>query len=125
MELLPTNPDLAIFTLRLAISVIFLAHGPAKIFNPKDIAHKLNISSYSTTAIGIAETLGALSLLLGIYTRFGSILLILIMLSTIYFKTHKCESTFTGNKGWQLEFLTLAAALTVFLSGTGNIGIFN
>lgn len=116
MTFIEPNPDLAMFVLRLALGILFLAHGPVKLQNIEKSAKGLGLSSGLTTAVGLFETLGAASLILGVWTQVGAILLMVVMLGAIYTKTQKWDKKFTGENGWELDFIILAAALAVLLT---------
>ncbi len=110
----PMNTDLALLVLRLALGIIFLAHGPAKFTQTKP----------SVRAIGTLETLGALSLLSGLWVQAGAVLLTAVMLRAIYLKSQKWGRNFSGEGGWEFEFMLMAAALAVLLAGSGNYTLF-
>lgn len=117
------NPDLALLVLRLALGILFLAHGPAKLQRSKEMAQGMGMSANAVLGVGLLETLGALSLILGMYTQVGALFLIAVMLGAIYFKTQKWNKSFTGENGWELDFIILAAALTVFLTSPASYSI--
>jgi putative oxidoreductase len=117
MVVITPSPDLALFVLRLALAVIFLAHGPTKIPNSQQMAQAMGMKSASLISwLGLMETLAAALLILGVWTQLGAIIIMVVMLGAIYFKTQKWGKSFTGDGGWELDFIILAAALTVLLT---------
>ena len=116
------NPDLGMLLLRLALAVVFLAHGPAKLMKTKEMAKGMGMQPNMVMMVGAAETVGALSMLLGVATDIGAILLGIVMIGAIYFKTQKWGKKFTGEGGWELDFSLLVACLAVLLSGPGAFG---
>lgn len=117
---LPENPDVALLILRLGLGIVFLAHGPQKLMNTKQMASGLGMPTAFVFLVGLMETLGATSVILGVWERIGATLLAIVMLGAIYFKTMKWRKKFTGENGWELDFIILAAALTVVFTGAGQ-----
>lgn len=123
MEIFAVNSDLALLVLRLALGIVFLAHGPAKFSKTKGMASGLGLSENQVRGIGLMETAGAASVILGLWEQIGAILLGIVMLGAIYFKTQKWSKNFTGENGWELDFILLAAALTVLVAGGGGYAL--
>lgn len=120
MEVFATNTDLALLVLRLALGVVFLAHGPIKFVQTQAFAAGLGLTENQVRGIGALETLGAAAVILGAWEQVGAIFLMIVMLGAIYFKTQKWGKAFTGDGGWEFEFMLLAAALVVLLAGGGD-----
>ena len=118
------NPELAMFIVRLGLGIVFLAHGPAKLMKSKEMSKTMGMSANMIMMTGAMETLGALSMILGLRVDIGAILLILVMLGGIYFKTQKWEKKFTGGMGWELDFILLVAALSVLLNASSAYSVF-
>lgn len=114
MDIFTPNIDLALLALRLALGIVFLTHGPAKLFK----------KSFSEISVGVLETVGALAVLLGLYAQAGAILLMVVTIGMMYFKTQKLNRNFTGKGGWEVEFVLLAAALAILIGGTGSYVVF-
>lgn len=117
------NPEFAFFILRLALGILFLAHGPSKLQNPAGFAKSVGLPKYMGIVVGLLETLGAAAMILGIGTQVGAVFLMAVMLGAIYFKTQKWEKSFTEPGGWELDFIILAAALAVFLAAPSGYSL--
>lgn len=117
--LITSNPDLALLVLRLALSLTFFVHGLEKLLRAEEIAKAWRISPLGVRSIGIVEIAGAASVFLGIWTSAGAILLGILILGSIYFKTVKGNQDFTGKGGWEFELILLALALAIAAAGPG------
>ena len=116
MIIIDPNPELGLFLLRLAIAIVFLAHGPQKLTKTNDVAKGMGMKPGQVMAVGLLETLGAASMILGVYTQIGAIMLAIVMLGAIYMKTQKWGKSFTGENGWELDFMVLVAIIAVFFN---------
>ena len=124
MTFIEPNADIAFFTMRLALAVIFFAYGPTKFQDTAKQASAMGITTNQMLAIGTIETLGALSMLTGLFIQEGAAALILVMLGAIYFKTQKWNKGFTGPGGWSLDFAIIALALAVLLGAPTTYTLF-
>ena len=115
MTFIEPNVDTAFFLLRIVVAIIFLAHGPGKLQNTKAEAEAMGLRSTMTMLVGALETLGAASLILGLWVQASALVLAGIMIGAIYFKTQKWDKNFTGPGGWEFDFLLLAASLAIAL----------
>jgi putative oxidoreductase len=70
--------------------------------------------------VTIAETVGALLLLLGLLSRLGALMLAIDM-GVAFFLVHKMA--FTGSRPGELAFIYLAGFVTLFLVGPGRFSI--
>lgn len=111
--------DLGLLILRLAIGAVFLAHGPMKLTKTKEMSAGLGLSTTTTMAVGIVETVGAVAMILGLWANIAALGLIAVMVGAIYFKTQKWGKKFTGENGWELDFMVATASLTILLVGAG------
>lgn len=117
------NIDLALLALRLSLGIVFLAHGPAKLTENKQLAQAVGTRPEMIMLLGLGETLSAAAVILGIWAQIGAALLATVMLGAIYFKTQKWGKKFAGEGGWEFEFTLLAAALTVLIGGAGSYSL--
>ncbi|KKW31958.1 MAG: DoxX protein [Candidatus Uhrbacteria bacterium GW2011_GWA2_53_10] len=114
--------DLGLWLLRLVVGIVFLVHALPKLQKPAAMAQGMGWPSWSVMLLGLVELVGALSVILGVYTQVGAMLLSLVMLGALYFKISKWKTPFTAmdKTGWELDLLLLAAALAVLLTGGGS-----
>ena len=104
--------DLGPIALRLALAAIFFVHGPPK------LSGKMGPFM---AAVGLAETVGAVSVFLGLFTQIGAILLGAIMVGATYKKISEWHIPFTAmdKTGWEFDVLILAACVLLLLVGPG------
>ncbi len=111
--------DLGLLILRLALGTVFLAHGPAKLTKTKAMAPMLGLSVNTTMAVGAIETLSAIAMILGLWTNLAAIGIVAVMAGAIYFKTQKWGKKFTGENGWELDFMVMTSAIAILFVGAG------
>lgn len=125
----------AILILRIAIGVIFLAHGMQKLFGLfggsgiSGFAGMLNSLGFASPLFwarvaATAEGLGGLFLLLGIFPRMGAGLIAIVMLVAIV-KVHGAKGFFMMQGGFEYQFLILMTCITLMLTGAGKFSLFN
>jgi len=122
----------ATIPLRIALGVIFLAHGGQKLFGwlgGKGLAStaaflsgKLGLTPGLLWAalVGIAEFGGGLLLLLGLFTRLGALLIGIVMLVAI-FAVHR--GAFFLPTGIEYAFSLFASALALLIAGGGRLSL--
>lgn len=119
--------DIGIFSLRLAIAMIFLVHGIWKMRHGSQVAHALNMekSGWFFTSLGYAECAGAIALLAGLLTQPAAFGLGLILLGAMYFKIEKWRIPFSAHDktGWEFDLMLLAACIYIFAAGGGKIAL--
>ncbi|MFS2223549.1 DoxX family protein [Pantoea sp. B65] len=123
-----TTPYAALL-MRLALGVLFLAHfglkffvftpaGTAKFFASLGLPGGL---AYLTMAV---ELLGAIALILGIYTRIVAIVLIPILLGAIFTVHGAAGFFFTNpNGGWEFPAFWIIGLLVLALTGDGKYAL--
>ena len=114
--------------LRFALGGLMLFHGVAKIMQPGTVAYigdELSLSglpSFLAWGVFIGEIVAPLMLILGLYTRYAAILVIINMIFAILL-VHTGELfALTKNGGWRLEvqgFFLFTAVAVMFL-GSGR-----
>ncbi|MHB9146353.1 MAG: DoxX family protein [Symbiobacteriia bacterium] len=107
--------------LRLAVGLAFLLHGLPRAADPAGAVPEFQAAGVpwpvvTATFIGFFETAGGLALLAGVATRSAGVLLAAEMAAAITRMT--VAQGFLG--GWEREFLLLAAALTLAVTGPGE-----
>lgn len=129
--------DWGLLVLRVAVGVVFLAHGWPKL-NPNgpmrgpagfaDGLKQMHVPLPTLFAWGVAllETAGAVLLMLGLGTRLLGLGLAVDMVVAITVALRPRGAKFTSLEGgprWELEFLLLASALALVLTGAGRIAL--
>jgi len=122
-----TAPYAALF-MRLALGVMFLAHGLTKIFvfTPAGTAgyfESVGFPGFLAYPVMAFEVIGGLMLLLGVYTRFVALFatLQLFAASTVHFGN---GWSFTNpNGGWEYPIYLCVTALVVALLGDGLLAL--
>lgn len=116
------NQDLGLLILRLAVGIIFVAHGWAKFADMSgtiiffDQLGMPALFAYLTAAV---ELLGGLALIIGIYTDLAALLLAAIMaVALVYVKMATLKLGLVG--GYELDLILLAANLTIMFAGPGK-----
>ena len=71
--------------------------------------------------IALAETVPGILLLIGVFTRLSASLLSIVMLGAIFYV--KQADSLTGERGFELDLILLAACLVVMVAGPGRISI--
>ena len=112
----------SLFLLRVVVGAVFIAHGWDKIQNIEGVIGffaSLGLASFFAYAVAWVEFLGGIALLLGVYSRWASYLLVLVMVGAIYLV--KFKMGFVG--GYELELTLLASLFVVAFSGSGPYSV--
>ena len=117
--------DVAHMGMRATIGVIFIVHGFGKFGNPGfgGWISSMGIPAEMHIPIALAEFIPGIFLIFGIFTRISSSLLSIVMLGAIFLV--KGASSLTGEGGYELDLILLAACLVIIVSGPGRISISN
>lgn len=118
--------DSALLVLRLAVALVFIAHGCLKLFvmghaGVTGFFTQLGIPLPGLAAWGVAllEFGGGLALAAGVFTRALAVLFVCDMLGAIGLVViHK---GFVG--GYELEFLLTAASVSLAIAGSGAFSV--
>ncbi len=117
--------DWALVALRLGVGAIFLVHGTQKRAmwkmspSPQMPAPFLSLLK----VLSIAEPLGALAVLTGLFTQLAAAGFCLDMLGAIRLKSAQMHKGFSGDGGWEFEFILLVAAFALVITGAGRFGL--
>ncbi len=124
------NADWAPLALRLALGVIFIAHGYPKLKNIKGTAQWLASSGFKpgrfwALVLGFSEFFGGFALLIGFFSRFAAAALIISMAVATLLKIFKWKTPFTAmdKMGWEFDVLIVAGLIVLFLLGSGALSI--
>ena len=128
MSYLLHNDALGKLILRLAVGGLMLFHGVAKIINPGTLDYigaalaGAGLPSILAYAVYLGEVVAPLLLILGIYSRYAAIVVVVNMVFAIVLMHSGEVFTLTGHGGWKLElqaFYLFGAMAIVFL-GSGR-----
>lgn len=118
-----THPKLAALTLRLALGLMYLAHGATKlfVFTPAGTAKffaSLGVPGFFGYLAIIAELGGAALLLTGFKARWAALALTPLLLGTIVL-VHGANGWMFANPGggWEYSAFLIAASLALFFIG--------
>lgn len=116
--------------LRVVLGVIFAYHGYLKLFVPGGFvgtvgfftALGIPLPTYSALLVAVVEFVGGLFLLLGMVTKWSSLLLIIDML-VAFFMVHLKNGFLVSKGGYEFVLLILAALLVVLVNGAGKLSV--
>jgi len=122
--------NLAIFILRVSLGIIMLAHGVYKIqkkaFFDKKWKDEYKLPQGSVLLNIIIQLVGAITLFLGIYSRYVSIVLTLNMIVAWYICIWNHREPFLSTpegKGWDFNLILVVALVVLILLGDGSWSI--
>ncbi len=123
LEALSVYGDWGFLALRVALAAVFLYHGFPKLRSPKGMAKNMQMPTIGPVLIGLVEVLSSLSLLFGVYPRWGALGIGVIMLGALFFKIFQWKVPFSAQDqmGWEFDLALLAAALLLLTVGPGSL----
>jgi len=115
--------DAAQMGMRTAIGVIFIVHGFTKFGNPGfgGWISSMGIPTEMQIPIALAEFIPGILLVIGVLTRISASLISIVMLGAIFLV--KGTSSLTGDGGYELDLILLAACLVVIVAGPGRVSL--
>lgn len=128
-----TNTSYAGLVLRLPLGIIFAAHGAQKLFGWFG-GYGLQGTGQWMASIGLepgilmaalagsAEFFGGIFLLIGLLTRPTALVLAFTMVIAIL-SVHIGNGLFMSNNGYEFGLALLAGALSLMISGGGNLSV--
>ena len=126
--------DWATMPLRLGLGIMFLAHGLQKAFGLlggsgiegfSQMISGLGFSPATPIAYLVAyiELIGGLLLIVGLFTRITSAVLIIVMLVAML-KVHFSNGFFAMNGGYEYNFIIICSCISLLISGPGHLSIY-
>lgn len=120
----------ALLPLRLALGVIFFAHGAQKLFGvwggrglgtwtSAPAPFNLQPAWVWMGAAAFAEFVGGVLVMLGFMTRVGALLIACVM-AVAMFGVHWRKGLFLNDGGYEFTLALLAMAVTLLIAGGGN-----
>ncbi len=110
--------------LRLALGVVFVAHGLQKLQAPDMVSGffiSIGFPGWMGAFVGSMELLGGVLLLIGLFTRYAALIISIIMVVAIL----KLKLTKGIINGFELELALLGGALALLLLGPGKLSLDN
>lgn len=120
--------DLAALALRIALGVMFIAHGLTKllVFTPAGTAQyfeSLGLPAIAGYATILFEIVGGLFLLLGILSRWIALLAVIQMIVISYIHFANGWSFSNAGGGWEYPAFMALSALALFFLNNGRFSI--
>lgn len=118
-----TYNNIGLFLLRLAIGIVFTYHALPKLKGAKIMSQAMGMPAGMIFMLGMVEFLSSLGIALGIYTQLAALLLAIVMIGAIYFKTVKWHMPFSAidQTGWEFDLILLAGNIAILLGGGGSM----
>jgi putative oxidoreductase len=131
-RLLATTNSLIPLPLRIAAGLVFYGHGAQKLFGwyggpglegtVKAFAdHGMDLGTFLVAMVACAEFFGGVFLLLGLFTRYAAIALIVTMAGAIIL-AHS-SAFFLQNNGMEYALTLLLINVSLLMSGAGGISL--
>ena len=115
--------DMTYWGIRASIGVIFIVHSIKK-FDPswQEWLVSIGIPPEMQLPIALAEFIGGIFLIAGIFTRITGIVFSIILLGAIFHIRWE-KGFFVSQGGWEFDLIMLAATLSFIAVGAGRISI--
>ena len=119
-------PEWGTIPLRLALGLIFMAHGWAKLTGPLGTPEGFNVDSlgwpypvFWAWVVALVETFGGLLVIVGLFTRVAAFLIACVMVVAIL--KVKLALRFVG--GFEFDFALLMIAFALVITGAGRLSV--
>lgn len=114
-----------LFILRIGLGYIFIYHGVQKFsFYKTEPSEQMPKSMISLMRfLAIVEPLGGIGVIIGFLTQYAALGLAIIMAGAINMKANQMKKKFSGDGGWEFDFVLLFMSVALFLAGPGAISI--
>jgi putative oxidoreductase len=134
-----TKTGFSLLIIRLALGGVIFAHGAQKLFGWFGGFGYENTMLYFTETLGLpyfigllvilGESFGAIALILGLFGRFMSLSIFIIILGAMFFD-HAKNGFFmnwfgnrTGGEGYEFDLLVFGLCLPVIINGSGVFSV--
>jgi putative oxidoreductase len=135
--LLGTYPSWSRLVVRLALGIVFFAHGSQKMFGwfgghglkatIQVFQQYLKVPPAATVLAAVIECFGGLAVLVGFLARpsaLGLIGVMLVAVAKVHWKNGFFQASQPGqSNGWEYNFVLIAMALAVLIGGAGALSI--
>lgn len=114
--------DIAFCGLRAVLGTIFIAHSISK-FEPgfSGFLGSIGMPPEAQIPIALLETVGGIVLIFGVLSRISASMLAMNMIGAIF--VVKGAASLTGERGYELDLILLAACLVVIVAGPGKVSV--
>lgn len=115
--------DISFIGVRSSIGVIFIVAGMSKLSNPGfgEFLRNLGLPPEMQIPIALGEIIPGILLIIGVLSRISASLLSIIMLGAIFLV--KGAQSLTGDGGYRIDLILLAACLIIITAGPGKISL--
>ena len=122
------NKDLASLVTRLALGVMFLAHGLLKVFvftlpGTAQFFDSIGFAGWMAYIVTPAEILAGVALIVGFYSRWVALASLPILIGSIVPHLANGWSFSAPNGGWEYPAFLIATAVAVFFQGGGKYSV--
>lgn len=115
------SQDVLLLLIRLIVGLSFIVAARNKSRNIKKFAKKNGLPVMVAIFVMCAEFVSGATLLLGVYSQFGALIIMLLMLGTIRLHIFKWHSPYWASSGgWEYDLIMFTLAATVFVFGAGR-----
>jgi putative oxidoreductase len=135
-KLIQTNDDIMLALLRIALGVVFFAHGAQKVLGwfggpgysgaVSYFTHNLGVPVLFAVLAILAEFLGSIGLIIGLFSRVAAFA-IAVDMAVALFRVHLPNGFFMNwsgikaGEGFEFHLLAIAAAAMIAVRGSGAI----
>jgi putative oxidoreductase len=120
--------DVALVVLRFASSSAFLYHGSGILFGafggpgPRDFAESHGWPLVVAYLVGLAQLVGGLAVLTGLFARAGAAFLVIVMIGAIVL-VHLPRGFDVSNGGFEYALTQLLVNTAIFITGPGHYSV--
>jgi len=119
--------DIAILILRLLLGIVMIPHGVHKV-QIRKVLNKKWLNEYglpvgSVMLAAVIQIIGGAALILGVFSRYNSILQAVVMVVATWvsiWKEHEPFLSLPTGKGWDVNFLLVGGFVVLALLGDGR-----
>lgn len=122
------NKDLASFITRLALGIMFLAHGLLKVFvftlpGTAQFFETVGFPGWMAYIVTPAEILAGIALIAGFYSRWVALASLPILIGAAVPRLANGWLFSAPNGGWEYPVFLIATAVAVFFQGGGKFAV--
>ncbi|MGM5630437.1 DoxX family protein [Apibacter raozihei] len=124
------NADLGKLSLRISVGGLMIFHGIAKLIHGHDFIKEIlaskGLPQFLWIGVPTGEVIAPICLLLGVFTRISSLLIVFTMLMTFYLihGINDFSLSQTGGVKVELNLLYLFSSLAIFFLGSGKYSLY-